>query len=234
MILKLLILLLSPSFAKVSFEDFLHLKVALNAAFTELRPNQNHLLSINQPVGKFENYWWNIDTAHASYSLLEDEGLFHHNIFLFGGFARLKEMTLDGLAVTACHEIGHGIGGAPFKNNGKSQEGQADYYSTNTCLPIVFKYLTETKTDNYNPFILNFCMEAQDIAFCERAMHALESDISFFEYLGETTRFETRSLNITHSLDFSNSYYPSAQCRLDTMVNGIINEERPTCWFPNL
>jgi hypothetical protein len=232
MILKLTLLIFSITHAEVSFNEFLDLKTALNKAFVELRPDENHRLSINQPVGDHENYWWDLDIVHASYSLLEDGNSFQHNIFLFGGFARLAEMTLDGLAITACHEIGHGLGGAPFKTNGKSQEGQADFYSTNICLPTLFKYLYDSSHHQTEASIIKLCEDSLDANFCYRAMKALESNIFFFEYLGYLTSFETRSQETATTLNYSDTYYPSAQCRLDTLVNGILNKKRPPCWFP--
>lgn len=232
MILIILHLLLSVSFAEVSFEEFLHLKDALNDAFIELRPDQNHQLMINLPIKDHENYWWDLDLVHASYSVLNNDTQIQHNIFLFGGFARLEEMTLDGLAVTACHELGHGIGGMPYKLSGKSQEGQADYYSTNICLPVVFKYLKQSSHNTEDLYISNFCRNVDDFKYCKRAMSALKSNIYFFSYLGGLTSFEDRSSHSATSLNFSDTYYPSYQCRLDTMVNGIEKRDRPSCWFP--
>jgi hypothetical protein len=40
------------------------------------------------------------------------------------------------------------------------------------------------------------------------------------------------SMNVVDELDLSPSFYPEAQCRLDTMINGLLSLERPVCWYP--
>src|SRR5690606_8921942 len=66
------------------------------------------------------------------------------NIILYGGLARHPAITEDGLALAACHELGHHIGGAPKKSTyfGSSwitNEGQADYFATLKCLRKYFR-----------------------------------------------------------------------------------------------
>lgn len=227
----ILLLLLSINVsASVSFEEFVNLKDALYKAFEELNPDSENILTINLTYNMPENYWWSLDAVHASYTRSDNS----HNIFLFGGFSRLGGMSLDGLAVTACHEIGHGIGNAPFKESGVSMEGQADYYATKTCLPVVFKYLEQTVDTTKSDFNLELCKQSDDFDYCMRALTALESNIFFFETLGDITYFDTPSTDIAIELDYSPSYYPSAQCRIDTSLNGVLKLERPSCWYPEL
>jgi hypothetical protein len=53
---------------------------------------------------------------------------------MHGGLARRPEMTADGFAMTLCHEIGHHLGGYPFKGDTwASTEGQADWYAAQAC-----------------------------------------------------------------------------------------------------
>lgn len=223
----------SKSFAQVSFEQFGALKTALHSAFEELKPGPSHKLVINMPVGELENYWWGLDIVHASYGGDTIDDIHYHRIFLFGGFARLEGMTLDGLAVTACHEIAHGIGGPPFKESGKTSEGQSDYYSTAVCLPIVFKYLIQEIELSQDNYITDLCKRYSDAPrFCMRSLIALESDIAFFATLGDVVDFNSASTNISTQLNQSDSYYPDSQCRLDTMIHGVLQLERPKCWFP--
>ena len=49
-----------------------------------------------------------------------------------------------------------------------------------------------------------------------------DADISLF----------TKSNEIAQELNLSSEYYPSYQCRIDTLVNGVIGDSRPSCWFP--
>lgn len=227
--LTLLILILSLNTnASVSFEEFINLKDALHKTFDELNPNSDHILTINNTYDLPHNYWWSLDVVHASYSRFENS----HNIFLFGGFSRLEGMSLDGLAITACHEIGHGIGDAPYKESGASTEGQADYFATKVCLPVVFKYLEQTVETTKSEFNLNFCKQSKNYEYCMRALTALESNIFFFETLGDIVYFDTPSTEIAEELNYSPSFYPSAQCRLDTSLNGVLGLERPKCWYP--
>lgn len=224
----LLLILTTNVSASVSFEEFVNLKDALHKAFEELNPNNDNILTINNTFNMPENYWWSLDVVHASYSRFENS----HNIFLFGGFSRLGGMSLDGLAVTACHEIGHGIGNAPFKESGTSMEGQADYFATKTCLPVVFKYLEQSTETTKSRFNLDFCNQAKDFDYCMRALTALESNIFFFQTLGDDVYFDTPSADIATELNYSPSFYPSSQCRIDTSLNGVLKLERPACWFP--
>lgn len=233
-VLLLFLIIMNSALAQVSFSEFQSLKLALHSAFIELRPSEKDQLNINLKVGDFDNYWWDLDTVHASYSQHIQDKIIYHNIFLFGGFARLDQMTLDGLALTACHEIGHGLGGAPKKESGSTVEGEADYYASNICLPIVFKYLEDTTPRSQNNYIYRVCANSPHSADkCIRLFTAIESEIAFFETLGDSTYLTGRSSNISTSINRSASYYPDAQCRVDTMIHGILKIERPKCWFPN-
>jgi hypothetical protein len=230
----ILIVIQMKSYAQVNFEQFTVLKKALHSAFEELKPNIDHRLTINMPVGDFENYWWELNEVHASYGGdTNSDGITNHRIFLFGGFARLEGMTLDGLAVTACHEIAHGIGGAPFKLSGKSSEGQSDYFATRYCLPIVFKYLKQENVLSFDNYIVDLCDRySNDQDYCIRAMNSLESDIFFFATLGDVVDFNLSSDNISTEINHSDTFYPDSQCRLDTMIHGVLLLEKPKCWYP--
>ena len=231
---SVLTLNISSGFAQVSYDELLELDKALQSAFSELSPNTGESLVVNQEVPGRPQFWWSLDTVYASYSLGEVDGNVSHNIFLFGGFARLPGMTLDGLALTACHEIGHGIGGPPYKESGSSAEGQSDYYSTKTCLPVVFKFLRDKEHRSLDPVAISRCnRSSMDIDLCLRLFRALETDIVFFRYLGAETTFSERAKEVATELNFSASFYPSPQCRIDTMSNGILGMKRPVCWYPN-
>jgi hypothetical protein len=220
--------------ASVNFEGYIDVKNALYKAFEELRPNKNHKLIINAKVGDNPYYWFGLNMVHASYSGFENQGNYTHNIFLFGGFIRLQEMTKDGLLLAGCHEIGHGIGGAPLKVTGSSSEAQSDYFATKNCLQVAFKFLkpepNATIQDNY---VINFCkLNAKDRKFCLRAFGALRSDIYFFETLGESSAVDNYSASRAVEFNDGATFYPDAQCRVDTMIHGIVDIERPNCWYP--
>ena len=65
-----------------------------------------------------------------------------YTIVMFGGLARHPEVTQDAMALVACHELGHHLGGAPKKTTPggwASNEGQADYWGTMKCLRHYFE-----------------------------------------------------------------------------------------------
>jgi hypothetical protein len=64
-------------------------------------------------------------------------------ILVTPGWLALPKMTVDVLALSSCHEMGHFVGGFPFKGPRRrvddgtavAAEGQADYFATKDCLP---------------------------------------------------------------------------------------------------
>ena len=227
-------LLIFPNLAfALDRQEFNEVRTALELAFSELRPDSSHSLHINDAPGFGPDYWWQLPMVHASYSKLELQHETKHHIFLFGGFARQPGMTKDGLAETACHEIGHGIGGAPYKTSGSSTEGQADYFATKTCLPIVFKHLQEQPSPN-DPYLTHLCETYNPIdPHCLRSLKAIQSDVAYFRnYENADVAFDFASAIIADTVNTDPTYYPEPQCRLDTAIHGALQLPRPRCWFP--
>src|SRR3990167_7373924 len=52
---------------------------------------------------------------------------------MFGGLARRPEITRDGFQMVVCHEVGHHLGGFPFVNRWAANDGQSDYFATQSC-----------------------------------------------------------------------------------------------------
>jgi hypothetical protein len=220
--------------AAVSVEQFQMLKESTFFAFEELRPNVDTQLEINKEIPGMPDFWWNLEDRHASYGAggIIDSQTFH-NIFIFGGLARMNEMSVDGLALVICHELGHGLGSKPFKQSGSSVEGQADWYASRHCLPVIFDYLPQTDFSPPGEEIEEICLnQSIDFYYCTRSMIALKSSISFYEYLGTSTSFKTPSTHVATSINHDDYFYPSHQCRLDTSMNGIFELKRPRCWYP--
>lgn len=239
--LTTLLLYSSQGIAAVSYEEFLQVKEALYKTYKIINNNENEVLTINKTGdGLDETYWWDINMVHASYVNVEESGRIFHNIYLMGGFARIDQMTPDGLLITGCHEIAHGIGGAPRKNPSvysdfrASTEGQSDYFATNVCLPIALGFLDTMREVHQKPIYQELCsLSPHPMNLCLRMMNALESDVAYFnEHLGGDVSFEKFSHHVQRELNLDPSYYPDEQCRLDTMINGILGLERPECWFP--
>jgi len=240
-LLFLILLFSTSSYAQVTRPEFEIVKSAILKAYEELKPSDNEYLFINPVVEGVNMSWWDITPPNASYVRYDQEGIVEHRIYLFGGFARFAGMTPDGIALTACHEVGHGIAGGPFKDTSDysnvptTTEGQADYFATSICLPVVFKYLKALRPLKDNKTYSKLCKQQtkHDTITCLRLMASLESDIALLKYLGHTASFDTFSTNVQEQINTSVRYYPDSQCRLDTMINGIIGLERPECWFPD-
>ncbi|WP_198296018.1 ImmA/IrrE family metallo-endopeptidase [Bacteriovorax sp. Seq25_V] len=120
-----------------------------------------------------------------------------------GEFPRKYNLTDDAFAITVCHEVGHLLAGEPkvYPTKKYSAEAQADYFATSECLPRIFK---------------------DDRIRMERAI--LDSREIYGNASVDTP--STEVVTITNVND-----YPSKQCRFDTLIAGLNQEQRPACWF---
>lgn len=128
-------------------------------------------------------------------------------IEVWGGMLNQAQMNQDVLTLLLCHELGHLLGGPPLKsrNGWSSTEGQADYYSTAHCARLMG--LGEER----------FYESAQDLAHI------------YAKVTGEVyPELRTCDQGVVERTNFG---YPSAQCRLDTLVAGWTQQVRPVCWF---
>jgi hypothetical protein len=230
--------------AQISKVDLEIVSRALHQAYDQELLTLRQRFVINPESNpSMKDFWWNLNDVRASYSSLEEEdGVLVHYLFLFGGYARLKGMSRDGVAATLCHEMGHGVGGAPYKDQGSkdvppvSVEGQADYYAFRVCLRKVFQFLPPAApVKPLNSWTDSLCRSgsAADYQFCTRAFQTLESERIFFR-LSPTepdTFYDRPDLSVAHEVNLDMEYYPSTQCRLDTMINGILQRPRPACWL---
>ena len=190
-----------------------------------------------------------------------------------GGLARLPGMDMATLGLITCHEVGHLLGGTPFKDpkNFISAEAQADYFATSKCMRQIVKAIAE--------FAVLIPTTAPSTSIQEKCLASFSSDLdqhicwlsasaskNMLEVLDKATS------HTPHPIDFespdpavvtkTNSSYPSAQCRLDTLIagdlcqvdehqlpdradenlgvcslkNGDVIGPRPRCWFrsPNV
>ncbi|MEZ0392768.1 MAG: hypothetical protein ACAH59_11165 [Pseudobdellovibrionaceae bacterium] len=149
---------------------------------------------------------------------------------LYGGLFRTAQMTLDNYLLVLCHEMGHHLAGAPQHPFADlSAEGQADYYATNVCLPLMLKG-ANNKTSLLKlavPIQMKLKCDhvwgagSEDSAICQRSLMASlsltnvlsallgDAEVSFFTPAKEVPSTTLQS-------------YPSFQCRLDTLVAGAL------------
>ncbi|MBA2404197.1 MAG: M48 family metalloprotease [Bdellovibrionales bacterium] len=159
-------------------------------------------------------------------------------VAMFGGLARHKTITEDGMALVVCHELGHHIGGAPKKvggifgggaNTWASNEGQADYFATLKCLRKSFlnddniaivagMTIPKTLSDACKKSTKN---DKEDSALCIRTSMAGKSVANLFSELSKLpdTKFETPDAKVVSKTDDA---HPKAQCRLDTYFQGSL------------
>lgn len=148
---------------------------------------------------------WKDDWIAANARRWDDEFI----IVIYGGVARQAEVDEDVLALVFCHELGHGYGGEPYRDayNHISVEGQADYWATQTCLPRVFKNDT--------------------------AARAVRAALGLTQMFARLHKIKAPQLETPDSTQVSETTrtHLSLQCRLDTLVAGVLGQERPRCWF---
>ncbi|TNF27336.1 MAG: hypothetical protein EP319_11820 [Deltaproteobacteria bacterium] len=176
----------------------------------------------------------------------------------------VENVDLYAVAMIACHEYGHFLGGAPYvevmptgsiftarnKFEKMSVEGQADFFASTICAPLVESFLTETTDD---PILLSFCEGKR--SDCLTTINAIRSAAdSFVEILAGynyhdtyTSLFDVSRFQSDRTLNYAGEY-PTMQCRVQTMVQGLscfeiledgtcLNEIgqtielRPKCWF---
>lgn len=152
-------------------------------------------------------------------------------ITVYGGLARHKAITLDGLNLVLCHELGHHDGGYPKKttNRWSSAEGQADYYSTTKCLRKLWARednVSIIKNQFVPPSVVLECSISfstpEKQALCERISLAGKSVALMFQDLDRDSiepQFDTPDDLITRRMVY---IHPFAQCRLDTYFNGSV------------
>jgi hypothetical protein len=170
------------------------------------------------------NNEWSDDTVNALAIRNGDSWV----INMYGGLARHKLTTEDGLALIVCHEIGHHIGGAPHKNfSWAASEGQADYFGAMKCLRRVFESddnLSFVSKITVEPLVTNQCSlvykSADGLALCQRIAMAGKSLGSLLASLTDNLVDFNRP-DLTKVIT-SFEGHPAAQCRLDTFFQGIL------------
>lgn len=128
------------------------------------------------------------------------------NIIVYGGLIKHPEISEAELTLILCHELGHHLGGSPTaaRDGWSACEGQADYWSTLSCY-------TQIRPQD----------DATQVALNLTRLYATQG-------YGDYPSLECRDSKRPQRTWYG---YPSPQCRLDTLVAGIIGEARPSCWF---
>ncbi len=157
-------------------------------------------------------------------------------IVMFGGLARHPETTEDAMALVACHELGHHLGGAPRKSSSitgalswASNEGQADYWGTMKCLRRYFEGEDNTlaiKNLKIPDEVQKSCQiiykNADELAICQRAAMA---GLALGKLLNAVVNGKRAvNFNTPDGSVVTKTYdeHPQAQCRLDTFFQASL------------
>ncbi len=157
------------------------------------------------------------------------------NIELSGGMARIPTMTLDGLTLILCHELGHHVAGfsfataaLPFLPAWASNEGQSDYFATHVCARKIWENerdvnakFRESVTSAEQSNCSQVYSGSSEKDLCYRSLAASKS-------LGDTLAFLSNKNKPslitpdTTQVNKTNSRHPNPQCRLDTYLQGAL------------
>lgn len=153
---------------------------------------------------------------------------------MYGGLARHPDITVEGFALVACHELGHHIGGAPkiegwMGTDWATNEGGADYFATLKCLRTFFSEDDNAAIVNnseIDPYARQVCEEqfkdSEERLYCMRNSLAAQSVAGLFMTLRKETvvpRFDTPDKKTVYQTD---NRHPATQCRMDTYFSGAV------------
>ena len=161
-------------------------------------------------------------------------------ILFSGAFVRLPLMNRLGVAFILCHELAHLKGGEPRiladpLSQWASAEGQSDYWAASVCLPeFIQKSAPLFKDILVSEESLQLCKDHKNPELCSQAITAGET------FLKATAAWvNAKPVSFAGDWDHSvvdkvNRSYPTPQCRLQTIVHGVLDLERPTCWYSDV
>lgn len=164
---------------------------------------------------------WDDETVNASAS--QFFGFWIVN--MYGGLARRPEVTPDGFTLVLCHEIGHHLGGYVFVSAWGANEGQADYFATQSCAKEFWQGETEVNA-TFRETVAETPKRVCDAIWpseneqnlCYRTLAASKSLADLLATLQHVEiSFDAHDQSVVEVTDNS---HPAAQCRLDTYVAG--------------
>ncbi len=178
------------------------------------------------------NYLWNDSTVNA---YATRDGKFWV-LNMYGGLARRKEITPDGFSMVVCHELGHHLGGYPFKRTVEeggawaASEGQSDYFATQTCAKVIWgNDFQENAKHRFlvDPVAKGMCDRSYSYQvqrdLCYRTADAGQSLANLLNMLRDANR-PVRYRDARNDLFVRQTVvsHPEPQCRLETYLNGAI------------
>ncbi len=123
----------------------------------------------------------------------------------YPGALAKSALTVDGLSLILCHELGH-LFGKKIDGDRTAPEGEADYFATADCLKKLWR---EKSGNRYVQRVTVAALESAKVMFDAPVSIAKKDNSKVRETLTD---------------------YPSDQCRLDTYLAGAQGQARPRCW----
>lgn len=148
-----------------------------------------------------------------------------------GGMSRYNLISEEGFLMSICHELGHLLGGAPFKGNGDiSLEGQSDHFAGRDCIDFVLENIEPFKEIKLDPEVVGFCADLVGRKDCERSVSGA---LSLTSYYAELEKVPAPKISTPSKVVVGETLrtHPPAQCRLDSFLAGYLGIKRPACWF---
>jgi len=226
-----------PNDMKIPVGDTSHIGIMGNGGLTEAQYQEvmNRIQTIYTPVVQAKgktlvvNRLWSDSTVNASAEQRGNNWI----INMYGGIARHPDVTFEGQALVACHEMGHHLGGAPkvsgFGNAWASNEGGSDYFAALKCLRLVFASDNNTAivaAATIDPLARTRCLAqypaVADQDICMRISMAGESVAYLFQDLNKDRVRPQLSTPDLSEVSRTNDRHPATQCRMDTYFGGAV------------
>lgn len=209
-----------------------------NNGYPEAKYNEvlDSLIKVYEPIVKQEGGTFHImrDWSDGAVNMWAFRYGNEYWLEIPGGMSRYGLMNEEGFLLSACHEIGHLLGGAPYKGSGAtiSLEGQSDYYATKTCINRVLRLIRPYKKLVPTSEVMVACEGEQETQLCHRILMGALSLSSYYAEL-EKVPFPKISTPSRFAVGETLKIHPPAQCRLDTFYAGLKKDKRPRCWYKN-
>ena len=166
------------------------------------------------------NRRWTDDTVNAS----ANQSGRNWYLNMYGGLARHRAITWDGMALVACHELGHHIGGYPKEGDWATNEGASDYFATLKCMRRM--YDGSQGAGQMDPVGEKGCAAQYPKGaarnLCQKGTMAGVSVVALFQDLSPQNPAPSLGTPDTSQVDQTNDDHPAGQCRLDTYLQGSI------------
>jgi hypothetical protein len=211
-----------PTAGGISEAQFNGVMDRISAIYTSVVAGKGGKLKINRK--------WTDATVNASAMQYGS----NWEINMYGGLARHPAIGEEGMALVACHEMGHHLGGAPkinswFGDDWATNEGGSDYFATLKCLREYFSVNDNEawlKTQTIDPLAMSSCKSQfpsrTDELLCLRNAAAGQQVALLFQDLRKektAPSFGVKDPAVVKTMDDN---HPATQCRFDTYFAGAL------------